>query len=98
MTQFFWDTPPPKGRREVLNPRPIVPETGWKRPTSFPDLSSASAIGFDVETKDKNLRIHGAGWGRGDGHIVGLAISTDDGFSGYYPVRHEDEPEANLNH
>jgi len=96
MTQFFWDTPPPKGRREVLNPRPIVPETGWKRPTSFPDLSSASAIGFDVETKDKNLRIHGAGWGRGDGHIVGLAISTDDGFSGYYPVRHEDEPEANF--
>jgi DNA polymerase-1 len=55
----------------------------------FPDLSGAKVICFDVETKDPNIKTKGAGWGRGDGHIIGLAVATDDGFKQYYPMRHE---------
>jgi DNA polymerase-1 len=55
----------------------------------FPDLSGAKVICFDVETKDPHIKTKGAGWGRGDGHIIGLAVATDDGFKQYYPMRHE---------
>lgn len=91
-----WEAPVVKGRKMHFNPRPSIPVTGWKRPVNFPDLSGAGAICLDVETYDPELKEHGAGWGRGKGHIVGLAIATDDGFKAYYPVRHEECAEDNF--
>lgn len=85
-----------KGRKQHFNPKPVIPHTGWVRPKNFPCLADAGAISLDVETYDPNLKELGAGWGRGDGHIVGLAIATDDGFKAYYPVRHEEHPHLNF--
>lgn len=91
-----FDIPVEKGRRAHFNPKPLVPETGWKRPTNFPDLSSASVISLDCETFDPDLKDFGAGWGRGKGHLIGVAIATDDGFQGYYPFRHQEEEKDNF--
>src|SRR6187431_397818 len=83
-------------RKAVLNPRPVVPETGWKRPTSMPSLRGASRIALDLETWDPDLDDFGPGYGRGVGHIVGVSVATNDGFCGYYPIRHTDEVEDNF--
>lgn len=55
----------------------------------FPDLSSAKLIAVDIETRDDDLVAKGPGTYR-DGYIAGVAVATDDGFSNYYPIRHED--------
>ena len=86
---LFPDELPTKGKRWRPNPIPATPQTGWRMRNHFPDLSSAKVICFDVETKDPNILTKGAGWGRGDGHIIGVALATDDGFKQYYPIRHE---------
>lgn len=83
-------------RKPVLNPRPVVPETGWKRPTGFPSLAGASALALDLETYDPDLKEMGPGWARGVGEIVGVSIATNDGFCAYYPIRHREEPEDNF--
>jgi DNA polymerase I-like protein with 3'-5' exonuclease and polymerase domains len=67
---------------------PALPETGWKPPTAFPRLDSAQMICIDCETYDPDLLTHGPGWGRGVGHIVGIAVGTDDGQRWYFPMRH----------
>lgn len=80
-------------------PRPIppVPETGWRPPTVFPDLSAAHALAIDVETYDPELLEHGPGWARKRGHIVGISVCTDDQqFKAYYPIRHEFNAHENL--
>jgi DNA polymerase I-like protein with 3'-5' exonuclease and polymerase domains len=41
-----------------------------------------------LETFDPDLLTHGPGWGRGVGHIVGVAVGTDDGRRWYFPMRH----------
>jgi DNA polymerase-1 len=79
-----------RGKRLRFNPRPAVPKTGWRMATEFPDLSGAKAISFDVETYDPQLKDCGPGWGRGVGHIVGVAIGTDDGYRKYFPMRHRE--------
>lgn len=84
-----------KEKRVGNRPLPPIPDTGWVMPTSFPDLSSAKRIALDCETKDVDLLEKGPGVRRG-AHIVGLAIGTDDGFRAYYPIRHEVEPQNNL--
>lgn len=86
---LFPDELPAKGKRWRPNPLPPIPKMGWKMRNHFPDLSGAKVICFDVETKDPNIKDKGAGWGRGDGHIIGVALATDDGFKQYYPMRHE---------
>lgn len=91
-----WEAPVVKGRKMHFNPRPPVPVTGWKRPTFFPDLTDCDAVCWDFEAKDENLLTHGPGWGRDDGHPVGLAVSTTDGFTAYYPFAHEDEEQDNF--
>lgn len=78
-----------RGKRFRPNPRPNVPRTGWVMKNYFPDLSGARCISLDLETKDSDILTFGPGWGRGVGHIIGVAIGTDDGFSNYYPIRHE---------
>lgn len=67
---------------------PPIPQTGWKPPTIFPRLDSAKMLCVDVETHDPMLLTHGPGWGRGVGHIVGIAVGTDDGHRWYFPMRH----------
>jgi DNA polymerase I-like protein with 3'-5' exonuclease and polymerase domains len=68
---------------------PLFPiQTDWVAPSTFPDLSSASEIAIDLETRDNNLEDMGPGWARKDGYIVGYAVAVE-GWKGYYPVAHE---------
>ncbi len=88
---MFWeDKPVERGKREMA-PRamPEIPDTGWHPPGEFPRLDGASVIALDLETKDPHLITKGAGNIRGDSHIAGLAIGTDDGHRWYFPMRHE---------
>jgi len=72
---LFGDTPP-------------IPDTGWRLPTEFPDLSGAKQIAVDVETCDPDLKTKGPGVRRG-GYLVGLAVGTDDGYRAYFPIAHD---------
>jgi DNA polymerase I-like protein with 3'-5' exonuclease and polymerase domains len=63
------------------------PDSSWTPPELLPDLSKAKEIAVDLETWDPNLKQKGAGWCRGDGEIVGVAVAVD-GWSGYLPIRH----------
>jgi DNA polymerase I-like protein with 3'-5' exonuclease and polymerase domains len=95
---LFWEDVPRTGRGDGVLRRvmPAIPDTGWTTPTEFPDLRAARALSFDVETYDPHFKKQGPGWARGDGHISGLAVGTDDGRRWYFPMRHEVEPEYNL--
>lgn len=100
---MFWqdvEVPKVEGKRAERGPRPLppIPETGWTPPRDFPRLDGASAISIDVETYDPQLDEEGPGWGRGKGHIVGLAVGVpDDEMGWYFPMRHELGGEMNLN-
>jgi DNA polymerase I-like protein with 3'-5' exonuclease and polymerase domains len=79
-----------------------IPDTGWRPPEHLPDLTDARAIAFDTETKDPELEQAGPGWGRGPGkgHIVGVGVCalarSGERWRAYLPVRHEVEPETNM--
>lgn len=92
---LFWDLNDKK-QKPPSRPIPHIPNTGWKTRAFFPDLSRARAISLDCETFDPELMDAGPGWARGRGHIVGVSIATDDGFSCYYPMRHSIGVEDNL--
>jgi len=64
-------------------------DSTWTVPTTFPRLDAAKSLSIDIETKDPKLRSHGPGNIRKDGHIVGLAVGTNDGQRFYFPMRHE---------
>ena len=66
----------------------FMPESDWKAPSEYPDLSSAKVISFDTETRDPNLLTHGPGGVRHDGELVGVSIATDTGYTGYFPIAH----------
>jgi DNA polymerase-1 len=98
---MFWqDVPTGRKAGERIRVRPPVPETGWRAPTEFPNLSAARVLSVDTETKDLELDDSGPGWGRGKGHIVGFSIGAKDNAGNvgqwYFPIRHEDTPEDNL--
>jgi DNA polymerase I-like protein with 3'-5' exonuclease and polymerase domains len=94
---MFWqDIPSTEGKREVIRVMPAIPDTGWKKPTSFPNLSTASCISIDCETYDPELLTHGPGWARGKGHLVGVSVGANGGGRWYFPMRHEVEPQDNL--
>lgn len=77
-----------KSQGTLFHPEEIVKhDSPWRKPTSFPDLSSAKLVSIDVETHDEDLRVKGPGTFRGS-YIVGLAVGTDDGYRGYFPIRH----------
>ena len=59
----------------------------WVPPLELPDITGASKIAIDVETRDPNLKVNGPGWPTGDGEIVGYAVAVD-GWSCYLPIRH----------
>ena len=67
----------------------FMPESNWEPPTVFPDIRDADIIGIDTETRDPDLLTKGPSCKRGGGYIVGVSVATNDGFKGYYPVRHE---------
>lgn len=91
----------PKRRDSVIKALPPIPVTGWVAPQHPPNLQAAVAIGFDTETKDLELKTFGPGWGRGKSKIVGASIAAIDRqgnrASWYFPLRHEVEPQDNLN-
>jgi DNA polymerase I-like protein with 3'-5' exonuclease and polymerase domains len=58
----------------------------------FPCLAGQGAIGIDIETNDPDLRKRGPGAQRGS-YIAGIAIGTEAGFRGYYPIAHENDPD-----
>jgi DNA polymerase-1 len=89
---LLWSNDPARGKRLSFNPRPKIPATGWKLINEFPSLRGAKAIAFDVETYDPHIEDFGPGWARGVGHILGVAVGTNDGFRRYYPMRHVDGP------
>jgi DNA polymerase I-like protein with 3'-5' exonuclease and polymerase domains len=80
---------------------PPIPVTDWVKPTEPPNLSGATVISFDTETKDLTLNSEGPGWARGKAHIVGVSIGAQDALGNrgawYFPIRHELEPQDNLN-
>jgi len=86
-------------KKAGLHVPPPIPETGWLPPTSFPDLTDAAVIAVDTETKEPDFD-KGPGWSRDCGHIIGFSVAARDrrGNQGswYFPVRHEAEPELNL--
>lgn len=96
---MFWQNvaaPKTRGERtHVPRALPPTPETDWRPPKEFPRLDAAHTIAVDVETKDVELHEKGPGVRRG-AHIVGLAVGTNDGGRWYFPMRHEVEPEYNL--
>jgi DNA polymerase I-like protein with 3'-5' exonuclease and polymerase domains len=95
---MFWeDLPSRRGQTgpKAIGPMPEIPETGWRPPSEFPNLSAAKVIGFDTETKDPELLQSGPGWGRGVGHIVGISLAVP-GKAWYFPIRHEAQPELNM--
>ena len=94
---LFWeDEIVQRGKRNLLRPMPDIPDTGWLPPTEFPNLSRATCISIDCETYDPELLERGPGWARGKGHIVGVSIGADNGGRWYFPMRHEVEPEYNM--
>ena len=56
----------------------------------FPSLAGQGEISIDMETNDPELRTRGPGAHRG-GYIAGIAIGTEAGFRGYYPIAHEND-------
>jgi DNA polymerase I-like protein with 3'-5' exonuclease and polymerase domains len=94
---FFWEdeTVYGKGKKHSARVQPPIPETGWKAPNYFPDLSGAPFMSLDTETYDPDLLTHGPGWARGVGHIVGVSISVPGG-RWYFPMRHTIQPEDNI--
>lgn len=93
---IFWQDLPRKGKDRIARVMPPIPDTGWELPTEFPNLSAARALSVDVETYDPDLKKHGPGWARGVGHLVGIAVGTDDGYRKYFPMRHTVEKDYNL--
>lgn len=89
----------PLKKKTTIRVPPPTPETGWRPPLSFPNLSDAVVIGFDVERKERDFD-RGPGWGRGAAHTVGFSVAARDraGNRGkwYFPIRHEVEPEYNM--
>lgn len=97
---FFENDELKKRKHTRLKLLPSVPDTGWRPPSSFPNLSAASVISLDCETKETDWERGGPGWGRGHGHIVGVSLAAVDRIGNrgkwYFPLRHEEEPQDNL--
>lgn len=94
---MFWqDLPPERGKNRRNRIMPPIPETGWRPPRDYPNLSAARVLSVDLECYDPELIEHGPGWARGKGHICGFSVGADGGGRWYFPIRHEVEPEMNL--
>ena len=55
----------------------------WSSPSEFKDLSGATEIAIDLETKDDGINESlGAGWALNKGEIIGIAVAVA-GWQGY---------------
>jgi len=52
-------------------------------------INEATLIAIDTETCDPHLKTMGPGGFRKDGHIAGISVSTDSGYTEYFPIGHE---------
>lgn len=95
---MFWQDIKPDRKKGERAPRQLaeIPETGWRPPRYYPNLSAARVLSFDLETYDPELDDHGPGFARGKGHIAGFSLGTEDGYRWYFPIRHTIEPQYNL--
>ena len=60
----------------------------WSSPSEFKDLSGATEIAIDLETRDDGITQGlGAGWALNKGEIIGFAVAVP-GWQGYYPFGH----------
>jgi len=60
----------------------------WNTPSEYKDLSNATEIAIDLETRDDGINESlGAGWALGKGEIVGFAVAVE-GWQGYFPFGH----------
>jgi len=67
-------------------------KSDWRSTNDYPTLKGkAKVLSFDLETHDPNLEENGPGALRKDGYVIGFSIATEDGFKGYYPLRHESD-------
>jgi len=64
-------------------------KSDWTPPAELPRLREARVVSIDLETYDPHLQERGPGWATRDGHIVGIAVATEDGGRWYLPMRHE---------
>ena len=65
----------------------FTPKSEWVPPSELPDLSQATEIAIDLETRDPYLKTQGAGWPTGRGEVVGYAVATSF-WKGYLPTKH----------
>ena len=63
----------------------IQSESTWCPPSSFPDLTKEKLIAIDLETYDPDLIQKVSGWATSNGHIIGIAVATED-WKGYFPI------------
>jgi DNA polymerase I-like protein with 3'-5' exonuclease and polymerase domains len=60
----------------------------WSAPNDYKDLSEATEIAIDLETRDEGINEGlGAGWALKKGEIIGFAVATE-GWQGYFPFGH----------
>jgi DNA polymerase I-like protein with 3'-5' exonuclease and polymerase domains len=65
----------------------FMPQSDWRPPKKFPDLSGEKIIGLDIETKDTDLVKRGPGFIRGDAEVIGVSVATTES-SWYFPIGH----------
>jgi DNA polymerase-1 len=98
MALMFFDNLGELKRNSLLRIPPPYINTKWRPPTHFPNLSAAKIIGFDVERRELDWS-HGPGWGKGKAITIGFSLAASDGqniSAWYFPIRHEVQPEHNL--
>ena len=66
----------------------FMPNSGWRPPKEFPNLTNAKRLSLDCETRDPNLMERGPGGVRYDGNVVGVSLATED-QAWYFPFAHE---------
>ena len=54
----------------------FTPKSEWIPPHELPDITGATTIAIDVETRDPDIKQSGPGWPTGNGEIVGYAVAT----------------------
>jgi len=59
----------------------------WER-QPLPTIGPVKYIAIDTETYDPDLKTHGPGGVRNNGHILGISYALPDGRSDYIPIRH----------
>lgn len=94
---LFWeDIPIERTRGQRTYQVQPIPQTSWRPIKDYPNLSGAKIISFDTETKDPGIaEKKGPGWATGYGHVVGFSVSVDNN-AWYFPIRHELQPELNM--